>query len=84
MLRFALSDKQWAKLTPPLPLSKPPTGRPNKDHHLVVGAILWHLRTGAPWRDLPPAVAGIAARYDDKLAAVYWTHITIAVILLWL
>ena len=73
-----------AKPTPLLRPSKPPTGRPNKDHRLVVEAILRHLRTGAPWRDVPPAVAGIAARYDDKLAAVYWTHITIAVILLWL
>ena len=54
MMRFALSEEQWAKLTPLLPPSKPPTGRPNKDHRLVVEAILWHLRTGAPWRDLPP------------------------------
>lgn len=53
MMRFALSEAQWAKLTPLLPPSKPPTGRPNKDHRLVVEAILWHLRTGAPWRDLP-------------------------------
>ena len=29
------------------------TGKPNKDHRLIVNAILWHLGTGAPWRDLP-------------------------------
>ena len=28
-------------------------GRPLKDHHLVVEAIVWLDRTGAPWRDLP-------------------------------
>ena len=29
------------------------TGRPNKEHRTIVNGILWILRTGAPWRDLP-------------------------------
>jgi transposase len=28
-------------------------GRSPKDHHLIVEAIVWLCRTGAPWRDLP-------------------------------
>jgi transposase len=48
-----LTDEQWAVLEPLLPPARPRTGRPNKDHRLVVEAILWRLRTGAPWRDLP-------------------------------
>lgn len=28
-------------------------GRPNLDHRLILNGILWRLRTGAPWRDLP-------------------------------
>ena len=40
-------ESEWDKPTPLLPPSKPPTGRPNKDHRLVLGAILWHLRPGA-------------------------------------
>jgi len=28
-------------------------GRPPKDHRLIVEAIVWLDRTGAPWRDLP-------------------------------
>jgi transposase len=31
----------------------PPNGPPTKDHRLIVEAIVWLDRTGAPWRDLP-------------------------------
>ena len=48
-----LTDDQWAALAPHLPPQRAATGRPAKDHRLVVEAILWRLRTGAPWRDLP-------------------------------
>lgn len=53
MERGELSDTQWKKLKPFLPPEKPKVGRPNKSHRLVINAILWHLRTGAPWRDMP-------------------------------
>ena len=48
-----LTDDQWAALAPHLPPQRGATGRPAKDHRAVVEAILWRLRTGAPWRDLP-------------------------------
>lgn len=48
-----LSDMQWAVLAPYLPPQRAATGRPAKEHRVVVEAILWRLRTGAPWRDLP-------------------------------
>jgi transposase len=51
--RHELTDAQWAKLGPHLPPQKPAVGKPNRDHRTVVNAILWRLRTGAPWRDLP-------------------------------
>ena len=51
--RAVLTDGQWAALAPLLPPERPRTGRPNKDHRLVVGGMLWVLRPGAPWRDLP-------------------------------
>jgi transposase len=53
MRRGELSDKQWKRLAPLLPPQKPKTGRPNLEHRQVVNGILWVLRTGAPWRDLP-------------------------------
>ena len=51
--RHELTDDQFAKLVPLLPPERPATGRPNRDHRTVVNAILWRLRTGTPWRDLP-------------------------------
>src|SRR6266540_5080846 len=48
-----LTDAQWATLAPLLPPQRPATGRPNKDHRLILEAIVWLGRTGAPWRDLP-------------------------------
>ena len=51
--RRELTDEQFAKLAPLLPPQKPRTGRPANDHRTVVEGILWVLRTGAPWRDLP-------------------------------
>ena len=51
--RHDLTDAQWAAIEPHLPPQKPSTGRPNRPHRNVLNAILWRLRTGAPWRDLP-------------------------------
>ena len=49
-----LTDAQWAVLQPlvhPQPTRK--RGRPWQDARAVLHGILWVLRTGAPWHDLP-------------------------------
>jgi transposase len=51
--RHDLTDAQWRRLAPLLPPQRPRTGRPANDHRTVLNGILWILRTGAPWRDLP-------------------------------
>jgi len=51
--RHELTDEQWEKLEPLLPPQKPHTGRPSKDHRTVINGILWILKTGAQWEDLP-------------------------------
>jgi transposase len=48
-----LTNAQWAQLAPLLPPERPRTGRPNGAHRTILDGILWKLRTGAPWRDLP-------------------------------
>ena len=53
MKRYELTDQQWQRLEPLLPPERPPTGQPNHDHRIILNGILWVLRTGAPWRDLP-------------------------------
>ena len=51
--RKELMDQQWEKIAPLLSPQKSPRGRPAKDHRSVVNAILWVVRIGVPWRDLP-------------------------------
>ncbi len=51
MSRFVIDDAMWIKLEQLLP---PPKGRHGKDDRLFIEAVCWIIRTGAPWRDLPP------------------------------
>jgi transposase len=51
--RGDLTNAQWERLKLLLPAQKPKVGRPNHDHRTTINGILWILRTGAPWRDLP-------------------------------
>ena len=50
-----INDEQWKKLEPLLPKPKqnPKGGRPPADNREVLEGILWVLRTGARWQDLP-------------------------------
>ncbi len=78
MARNILTDKQWERLHPLLPPQKPPTGRPSKDHRTVLSAILWILRTGAPWRDLPRGYGSwqtIASRFYRWVKAGVWIRV---------
>ena len=53
MERRALNDRQWALMAPHC-LGKPgDAGRRGADNRLFVEAVLWIVRTGSPWRDLP-------------------------------
>ena len=53
-----LTDKQWEAIRgflPPEELEPPRVqgGRPWKEPRTVLNGVLWVLRTGAPWKDLP-------------------------------
>ena len=50
-----LTDEQWGKIEPLLPALPdcPKGGRPRCDDRRVLEGILWILRTGARWCDLP-------------------------------
>jgi transposase len=53
--RADLTDGQWAALEPLLPGGKR-SGRPPKwTKRQLIDGIRWRVRTGAPWRDVPPA-----------------------------
>ena len=51
--RYEIDDTQWAKLQPYLGNTPKKTGRPQADNRKLLNGVLWILRTGAPWRDLP-------------------------------
>lgn len=51
-----LTDEQWSFIEPNLPkkkVRKDGKGRPWQDDRDIFNGILWILRTGAPWKDLP-------------------------------
>lgn len=50
--RGELTDRAWVELEPLLPAGDG-RGRRWRDHRQVINGILWRLRTGAPWRDVP-------------------------------
>ncbi len=52
--RDDLSDRVWDCLKSHLPGEQGKVGRPAFDNRLFLNAVFWILRTGAPWRDLPP------------------------------
>ena len=52
--RHDISDDLWDLLRDHLPGGKGKVGRRATDNRTFINAVLWVLRTGAPWRDLPP------------------------------
>jgi transposase len=55
MDRLVLSDEQWGKMSDLIigrPDQRGSTGRNNR---MFVEGVLWIVRTGSPWRDLPEA-----------------------------
>ena len=52
MSRGDLTDAEWRILNPLLP-DRGERGPPIPDKRRTVNGILWVLRTGAPWRDMP-------------------------------
>jgi len=56
MAKGDLTDEQWLvvdEILPPDRVRPDGRGRPWSDRRTVLNGILWILRTGAPWHDLP-------------------------------
>jgi len=75
-----LTDAQWAKLQPLLPkrLQRPRGGRPRADDRKVLEGILWMLRRGAHWQDLPeefPSLSTCWRRLLDWEGQEIWLEI---------
>ena len=83
-MRYELSDCEWGVIKPMLP--NKPRGIPRVADRRILNGILWVLRSGAPWRDLPESYgphttcynrfvrwrrAGVWDRIMDALAAAH-------------
>ncbi|MCP4444593.1 MAG: transposase, partial [Myxococcales bacterium] len=51
--RHQLTDPQWETVADLFPTGNFKTGRRPRNRRVILNAIFWVLRTGAPWRDLP-------------------------------
>ena len=50
-----VSDAAWERVAPLLPGKASDSGVTARDNRLFLEAVLWRVRTGLPWRDLPTA-----------------------------
>lgn len=81
--RHALTDGQWEQIRPLLPPERAGKGRAFKSNRLMLDGILYHMRSGTAWKDLPQQFGphrcvsarlrlwertGVWARVLDKLA----------------
>src|ERR671932_463594 len=82
MRRHELTEAEWARLAPLLPPQKPASGRPAEDHRRILNAIIWKLRTGAPWRDLPERYGSwstVHSRFRRWRLAGVWDRVLAAI-----
>jgi transposase len=86
MDRGDLTDVQGARLRPLLPPPRPAKGskggRPGNADRPIINGILWILRTGAPWEDLPARYgkrSTVSTRYYRWIEQGSWERIYDAV-----
>ena len=54
--RFVVSDVLFQRFGSDLSGKFSDAGATAKDNRLFLPAVLWRVRTGSPWRNLPPAI----------------------------
>ena len=78
--QYELTKEQWERIKPLLPREETgKRGRPRKDNRTMLNGMLWIVRSGAQWRELPAAYGpwqSVYARFskwrdDGTLEAVF-------------
>lgn len=76
--RHELSDAQWDVIQELLPGKVSDPGRTAADNRLFVNAVLFVLKTGIPWEDLPERYGKsntVWKRFDRWCAKGVWEHV---------
>ncbi len=76
--RYELTDEQWALIGPLVPGKVGDPGRSGVDNRLFVNGVLWVLRSGAHWHDLPPRYGkykSVHKRFSRWAASGVWERI---------
>ena len=76
--RHELTDAQWGKIKERLPGKEGDPGRTAADNRLFVNAVLYVLKTGIPWEDLPGRFGKpntVWKRFDRWCATGVWERI---------
>jgi transposase len=60
--RHELTDDQWEKVKGLLPVQPGPRSR--RGDRAFVNAVMWRLKTGAPWRDIPERYGSWKTTYN--------------------
>ena len=79
------TEVEWRILKVLLPVEreagKRGRGRPPEDNRKIINGILWRLRTGAPWRDVPERYGNwnsIYRRFRRWSASGVWESVALA------
>ena len=63
--RYEVRDGQWERLRKYFPQREAgQLGRPRNDDRTMLNGILWIMRTGAPWEDMPERYGAKSTVYD--------------------
>ena len=74
----ALTEDRWQQIRQVVPPQRPARGRPRLDHRRMLEAMLWVMRSGRTWRELPPRLGpwqSVYSRYQHWCREGMWSRI---------
>ena len=80
--RHDISGRAGETIAPHLSGGSGKVGRPAEDDRRLINAVFWILRTGAPWRGMPPDCGHwntTAHRFGRWPKSAQWTKLRVAV-----
>jgi putative transposase len=63
--KYEITDYQWQQIEPFIPKKPSTCGRDPRNPRELVNAILWVLRTGAPWCEIPKEYGPWKTAYNN-------------------